>query len=64
MLMNDRHEFYQFTPNDLTTWLQRYAVRDNSCNWCRYGFAATLRYETMLELTQQRIKQLKTRFTD
>src|SRR5437762_9028524 len=37
--MNDRHEFYEFTPNDPTTCLQCYAVRDNSCNWCRYGFA-------------------------
>jgi hypothetical protein len=36
--MNDRHEFREFTRNDPTTRLHRYAVRDNSCNWCRYGF--------------------------
>jgi hypothetical protein len=41
-----------------------YAVRDNSCNWCRYGFAPTICYETMTELTQQRIKRLKTRLKD
>ena len=28
------------------------------------SIAPTIRYETMTELTQQRIKQLKTRFTD
>jgi uncharacterized protein YecT (DUF1311 family) len=28
------------------------------------SMAPTIRYETMTELTQQRIKQLKTRFTD
>jgi hypothetical protein len=56
MLMNDRREFHEFAPNDPTTWLHRYAVRDN---WCRYGFAPTIRHETMTELTQQRIKQLK-----
>ena len=60
-LPNAFSELNLSASNDSTTWLQCHTVRDNSC---RYGFAPTIRYETMTELTQQRTKQLKTSLTD